>query len=212
MNQADIEQTFFRDIAMHKMTVLRDNGVNRHLRFRREGSSSYCFDIVTWHGHLAITGDMGADMFFRLNDMLAFFRTDTERVKHMGVRLCINPDYWAEKLVAIDRGGYKKYSAEIFKAAVKFAFDGMTDDWTPEKKDELWEEVENDVLAHADDEHEACRAAYNFEFEGTRFEDFYENNMEEPTFHYIWRCFAIAWAIEQYDKHKTAGALAATAP
>ena len=53
-------ERFAKDTATHAMTILRDDGLYRHLRFKRPNTSSYYFDIITWPGYLAITGDMGA--------------------------------------------------------------------------------------------------------------------------------------------------------
>lgn len=69
----DIE-TFTRDIAKHEIEVIRDDGVDRHLRFRRPGTMSMHFDILTWPGYLCYTGDMGSYVFRRTEDMLEFFR------------------------------------------------------------------------------------------------------------------------------------------
>lgn len=102
-------ERFSKDTATHEMTVLRDDGVYRHLRFKGPGSSAYCFDLVTWTGHLAITGDMGANMFCRLDDMFEFFRTDRLHGGHT-----INPGYWSEKLqCAGERDGAEVLDGEI---------------------------------------------------------------------------------------------------
>ena len=71
-NRAEVHERFKKDTAEHQMTVLRDDGLYRHLRFRKPGTGIYGFDIVTWPGYLAISGDMGASMFTRLEDMIQF--------------------------------------------------------------------------------------------------------------------------------------------
>ena len=48
------EERFLKNAAAHQMEVLRDDGVNRHLRFRNPESSAYWFDIITWPGTLCI--------------------------------------------------------------------------------------------------------------------------------------------------------------
>jgi len=68
---------FLADVAGHKMTVLLDNGLHRHLRFRSSKDSwNMWFEIVTWPGCLMLHGDMGSWCFSRLDDMFAFFRSD----------------------------------------------------------------------------------------------------------------------------------------
>jgi hypothetical protein len=110
--ETGIAERFAADTAQHEMTVLRDDGLYRHLQFVRvapspktgkpERSSFYWFELVTWPGHLAITGDCGTYVFARIEDMFGFFR---------GHR--VNPGYWAEKV----RGdvNLKKYSSDLFR-------------------------------------------------------------------------------------------------
>lgn len=59
------ESTFLREVSQHSMTVIRDDGVNRHLRFRRPETNCMGFDLITWAGHLCYTGDMGTYVFSR---------------------------------------------------------------------------------------------------------------------------------------------------
>ena len=49
------EAEFLRTIGDHKMVVLFDNGLMRHLRFS-DGSFNRWFEIITWAGKLAISG------------------------------------------------------------------------------------------------------------------------------------------------------------
>jgi hypothetical protein len=54
------KEQFLRDVSEHVLTVLRDDGADRHLRFRKPGTGCYGFDLLTWPGHLLITGDCGS--------------------------------------------------------------------------------------------------------------------------------------------------------
>lgn len=108
----EIAERFARDTADHQMTVLHKDGIYRHVQFVRmapspetgkpERSSFYWFELVTWPGHLMITGDCGTYTFARIEDMFGFFR---------GGR--INPSYWAEKVQGEMR--LKTYSPERFR-------------------------------------------------------------------------------------------------
>ena len=49
------------------MIVLRDDGVYRHIRFKKPGTGCMHFDLVTWPGYLCYSGDMGCYVFCRLN-------------------------------------------------------------------------------------------------------------------------------------------------
>ena len=75
------EAIFLRDVAEHEMIVVRDDGVHRHIRFKKPGTSCMHFDLITWPGYLCYTGDMGTYVFSRLTDMFEFFRTDREYMR-----------------------------------------------------------------------------------------------------------------------------------
>lgn len=93
-------------VAHHQLTVLRDEGLYRHLRFAAPGTMNWSFDLVTWPGHLAIAGDVGAGyMFARNPDMLTFF-ADGRPPGH------INAPYWAQKLVGHPQ--VREFSERLF--------------------------------------------------------------------------------------------------
>ncbi|SET52433.1 hypothetical protein [Nonomuraea wenchangensis] len=108
----EIAKRFAMDTRWHKMTVLHNDGLYRHLRCRgRRGL--YWFDIVTWPGSLAIRGDLNdAYVFSRTPDMFQFFRA--RRSKE------INPDYWAEKLPE-GRHSVQKYSQDLLHQHIRQA-------------------------------------------------------------------------------------------
>ena len=80
---------FTSDIAQHQMQVIRDDGVSRHLRFKRPNTMCMHFDLLTWPGYLCYTGDMGTYVFRRLEDMFPFFRRgedrDVKRIVHEAI-------------------------------------------------------------------------------------------------------------------------------
>lgn len=207
-NVADVRARFTKDIAEHTMEVLLDQDVYRHLKFRRPGTYCMGFDIVTWPGHLAISGDLGTAVFSRLHDMLEFFRASPERAADAG-GLYIDVGYWAEKCEAND-GEKKVFSEELFRALVKERFD----EYIAENSDgaeadtELWDELDSEVLA-AMGTHEAISAMDGFESVDSpnfKFVDAWEyaSSIEDYTFHFIWRLFAIAHAVKAYDIHTAA--------
>jgi len=102
---------FVEDTKNHKLTIIKDDGVYRHLHCS-SGSSCYHFDIVTYPGHLCYSGDMGCFVFQRTKDMFEFFRSESGR---------INPDYWGGKLEA---GKAKEFSEECFMGIIN----GMVND------------------------------------------------------------------------------------
>lgn len=211
------EESFLKDVAKHEMKVLLDSGTHRHLRFKQPASSNMWFDIVTWPGFLAFAGDMGSFVFSRLPDMFQFFRTDS---KNEG--LGINLSYWGEKLEAVDRNGresgYRVYSADKLRWHVEDhvktwveecdePYDASDEDIAAARKSfevELRGAIEEDVYRCIDDsEHEARTAVRDFSvtISGHKYEfsDTWEWNCDDYTFRFVWCCYALAWAIKQYD-------------
>lgn len=196
MNQH--EKHFLKDVRTHVMQVIRDEGTNRHLRFRRIGTREQQFDLITWPGHLCYTGHMGTYVFTRLEDMFEFFRPDRYQKPTENRTLFINRGYWAEKCIAADRDGIEKYSDDKFTARIKEMLDDM------DASDELREAVDDEVLSHAEEgESEAIRAAIDFQHEGNEpFQDLWEVDCKEYTHRFTWCCLALAWGINQYDASK----------
>jgi hypothetical protein len=187
------EASFLKDVADHEMAVLRDDGLYRHLRFRRPDSWVYGFDVVTWPGFLAYTGDMGCYVFSRIPDMIEFFREG----KPTGP-LRINPGYWGEKVEAVDRNGpLEEYDPDTFRDAVKrWMKEGR---WPKAARDAAADEV----LSRADDgEHEALRAALGFGHGKYNFDGFHEVGLRETGSRFLWCCFALAWSVKKYDEMK----------
>lgn len=225
-NQAGALARFRADTARHQMEVLQNNGLYRHLKFSNGGSSVYRFDIVTWPGYLAITGDMGASVFTRLPDMLDFFRS-AQRKNESPETLTINSGYWAEKCEAND-GEKKKFDEALFEQVVRDHFDSYMSEQDDEAegfaeaRDALWQHLKAEVVDGADDTGVALERWGNFRvgedntnhyadlvepenYEGW-FKDFepadvweYSSSCEDYTFHFLWRLYAIAFAVKAYD-------------
>lgn len=191
------QEQFLSDVAGHKITVIRDDGVYRHLRFSHNGSSTNQFDLITWPGYLCYCGDMGTFVFSRLTDMFEFFRD-----KRIASGLHINLGYWCEKLVAVDgdgrhkKGSAKEYSEKKFRAVIQEYLDDIDESSVYA---DLRSEVEDRVLAFAHDENEAFSAVNEFEHNGFQFQDFFEYDLTEYTYRFIWCCYALVWGIVQYD-------------
>jgi hypothetical protein len=189
---AKVHAQFLRDVAAHEMTAFRDDGLYRHLRFRNSKSWAYGFDLVTWPGYLAYTGDMGCYAFARLPDMFFFFRDG----RPSGEPLAINPGYWGEKVEAVDRNGpVREFSEARFRLKIK--------EWLDEAgaSREVRRAVKEYVLSMAGEgEHRALTAAHEFEFDGFRFVDFWEADCREFGSRFLWCCHALPWAIRLYDR------------
>lgn len=212
-DRAYVYQQFTKDTAEHVMTVVREDGLYRHLRCRKPGTYCYGFDIITWPGHLAITGDMGGSVFSRLDDMLRFFRTTDARHRDAG-ELLINPGYWAEKLVAND-GNRLEFQASLFRDYVKERFDNYVadhaddEDVKPDWAPDLWAEIEDEVLFTEEGDGATAIAIQKMtdfapddaRYKAFRFHDAWESSssLQQHTFHFTWRLYAIAWAVRAYD-------------
>jgi hypothetical protein len=210
---------FLNDVKNHKMTIYRNDGVERRIRFAKPESSDMHFDLITWPGHLCYSGDMGTYVFSRLHDMFKFFRTPS------GINgRNINPQYWAEKVLAGSmREGVEEYSREKFCEQVtdwvsrheiesRPAEDASCDVKEVHRLvyEELREAIADDVLAHGEFEHDAYRAASDFSHTSQiwnlihpdkpfEFIDFFEVDLKVFTYRFIWCCYVLAWGIEQYD-------------
>lgn len=215
------ENEFLRDVADHVMEVMRDDGVYRHIRFRKPGTMCMHFDLITWPGYLCYTGDMGTYVFTRLADMFEFFRTDREYAQR-GRRLAINLSYWSEKLEAVNgsrRGGAAvefdpaKFRKVIQEYRLNWIRDEARNLLTKDERRDLWESVDSDVLGRIEDgEQLAYAAAHEFNWKPQRyppwsgrswyFDDLWEHNFNDYTRRFRWCCFALAWGIEIYDRSK----------
>jgi hypothetical protein len=201
MEPACTREEFLRTVKAHEMTVVRDDGLYRHLRFARAETCIESFDIITWPGHLCYSGDLGTFVFARLRDMFQFFRGDR-----------INPGYWAEKLVATDRHrGHEEYDPERFRERIAewrkdWIKDGRANgDLSKEQARELFLAVDDQVLCSADDgEVRARDAAADFEhvagWRTYRLDDFWEVNLQSYTYRFLFCCYALPWAIAKYDE------------
>lgn len=219
--RAEIEQQFLENTAQHTMRVLHEDGVYRHLSFTNNGSSVYRFELVTYPGHLVYSGDMGCFVFQRLFDMFEFFRCD--RKNDDGLH--INAGYWAEKLQAVDgqrhHGSAYEFDPDKFRRVINETriqwmrdakYDNMLD---KAQRRQLWEAVDDEVLRHADEHDDGCRALYaahefawrpdlDYSRSSWGFYDLWESNFTRPTHTFLWCCYALAWGIKQYDIAKSA--------
>ncbi|QZE10405.1 hypothetical protein SEA_SCOOBYDOOBYDOO_54 [Mycobacterium phage ScoobyDoobyDoo] len=192
---------FLASVPNHRMIVLKDEGLYRHIRFQKPGTSIYRFDLVTWPGHLVVTGDLQDYHFARIPDMFDFFD------KKPGY---VNPHYWAEKLVGHHQL-HMRYSSDRFKQRVFEYFR----EWDPgrvhERHADLWKAIREELLDDAEvlDENEAHRRLqeFRFRFDADTFEfiDSWEWDLREFDHHFLVSLHAIVWGIHQYrtQPHKT---------
>ena len=198
---AESAERFTRDTAHHQMTVLHDDGLYRHLRFRAPEHGAYWFDLITWPYNLVITGDMDAFHFSRAG-------SDTEDMPTLFRGRRINPGYWAGKLRA-GRADAQEYSEAVFAQTVWTyvreggqEYRGLAKAVQAEIFDtgySLDEQTAREALE--DFEHADADTAKGREF---RFHDVWEMSFKDWTAQYLWACHAIVWGIRQYDQARAA--------
>jgi len=182
------KERFLEDVKNHKIEIIRNDGLYRHIRLSK-GSSTCQYDILTWPGHLCITGDCGSYLFARIEDMFEFFRND---------RAIISPDYWAEKCLSESRfgEGLRKFSVDMFnRRVIEYA---ISDCEGKKERKKILSAI--DELLHCEDEWECVSAMRDFDSEIVSFVDFWEDDCKVYTFHFIWCLYAIVFAIQKYDE------------
>lgn len=209
MKNTCTREDFLETVKEHEMTVIKDDGLDRHLRFKKPNSGNRWFDIVTWKGYLCVTGDMGCWVFSRIDDMFDFFIMSDNDFNKSNI---INPGYWEEKLQAISRfgssdGSTKEFSESRFKEAVKEYFDQYFEDVDEEdeSKKEVWEGIESDIFNYIGEysRPDTLFHRVNEFYEGDfNFVDFDYRGCFDYTYYYIWICYAIVWGIIKYREEK----------
>lgn len=202
------QEIFNRDTAHHAITILRDDGLYRHITVAKPNSTDMHFEIVTWPGYLAYVGDMGAYTFKRMPDMFEFFRKSQ-----------INPGYWSEKVEAMDtHSPVNKFSLTEFKELAARDIQDFLDNQSlsDKEKEYLLAETSSFIERLSDNEYEALANVREFECEiepeaGSdddlvTFKFGFQNEYEgctEFTFHFLWCCYAIVHAIGLHDVKKS---------
>lgn len=194
-------ESFKKDTAQHVLTVLKDDGVYRHLRVENPSSIEQHYSITTWPGYLCYSGDMGCYVFQRVDDMFTFFR------KEPGY---INESYWHEKLEAVDRNGdVEEWNQAAFEADVTEVLNAWLADNEDQEPDFIEEQKTKiqwllDESSEYNAEHYNALLIHKFEPDegGVEFVDFWEGSgrFMKYTARFIWCCHAIVHAIHLYDQ------------
>jgi len=181
-------------IKNHELTILRNDGIYRHLRCAKPNTGCSSFEIITWPGYLAYCGDMGDYVFSRTKDMFRFFRRESPKLKEY-----INPGYWEEKVQAEDKcAGIKEFSVEAFR---DYVLSDAREHLGIEENAELPADIADDLwsLLNAEDEWECIDKLRDFSSDKLSFED-WEHDCKVYTYRYLFCCRAIVWAISKYDE------------
>jgi len=169
----DLLSDFEEKVKDMGMKTLLNEGVYRHLSFRKPGTTNYSFQITTWPGYLCISGDVGHFVFRRTHDMFDFFSGP------------ISEGYYKEKCVAGDCESFNE------------------DTWPELLQELLEEEKINqdefDVLCceHPTTYEEAYRAL-SFESADFDYEDI--GCLTSYTYQFLWCLLAIDYAIKRFSQ------------
>jgi hypothetical protein len=201
----DIADRFQREASEHQMTVLLDQGLYRHLRFKRADTGFYWFELVTIPNALIFRGDGESFMFSRTEDMFTFFR---------GRPGWINPTYWAEKVTS-NRDCLMRYSEDEAKRMIREYYRDLVADGAPQPlaRERFAELLNAEELGWG--EHDARYRIARFKFDWTepaehgepkrvayRLDSAWEWNLREYDWWFLWACHAIVWGIARYDAAK----------
>lgn len=198
----DPKARFVEDTANHQMTILLDQGLYRHLRFKAPGTSFEWFEIVTVPGLLTINGDMGTFSFSRLDDMFQFFKRADGG---------INAHYWTQKCTAYS-DSVREYSPRLFRQVITEAATEQLDDVEEALGREALSALQGDVLRHAEAGEEEARAALDgFDNDVLEFSDSWEYDFRDYNFRYLWCLHAIVHGIGQYTARAQQPELASAA-
>jgi hypothetical protein len=190
---------FEGETTEHVLTVKQDDGLYRHLRFCKPGTSMWSFELVTWPGHLAITGDIGDGwVFARDPDMIEFFKPRSEPYR-------IDADYWWQKMPSQLRDAARKFSESALREQARTTIE----EWSLgdvgrsaalAKLDEAW----GDVFYGTEQDYREVVDEFRFEYDGTTFEfsDTWEWSAMRYDHHFLLALFAITFGVEKYQAWK----------
>lgn len=200
-SKAALFEAFNRSVADgdQAMTVLRDEGLYRHLRFWKSESSFYHFDLITWPGYLTITGDIGCYTFRRIQDMFDFFTG------------YLNSDYWSEKLASGGRPSVKVYDEDEFTKWLVQDFWEYSRELSPKQTKEWWQTLKEYVLddfTYLGSHHHAISALDGIRNDpgvpSEHYSEAYEHSWAKYDWHFEMCLAAIVTGIRTYKHSKTA--------
>lgn len=184
---------FVEETTEHELHILQDSGLYTHLRVQAPGTRMWSWDITTWPGYLATSGDIADGyMFTREPDMIGFFCT-TQNYYADGAP-DIDFHYWAQKLAGGRTHEAREYSEDVFRAHMRDALS---------ENDELDEtqraEIYDDACSYGGSDHEAHEwLADNEEYAGGNT---WEWDLRDWDVHFLYACYAINAAVQLYLAH-----------
>ncbi|MDX3713448.1 hypothetical protein PV733_31795 [Streptomyces europaeiscabiei] len=189
----EIAARFARDTANHRMTVLHEAGLYRHLRFANPAADGHTpFELITWPFNLVVKA--GWVFHFDIDatpDMLDLFR----KTAFSGE---INPGYWSEKVRA-GRDEIDGFSDDLFEQQVKAHVVAAIREGDAPRG--IGAAVTRDIFSWGDISHEAGarRELEDFRYECWSFGETWEWNFSHYTPGFLHCCHAIRRGVDLWD-------------
>lgn len=194
-NEQSAWEAFVKNTKDHELTVIREDGLYRHLRLAEPGTRMWSIDILTWPGHLATTGDIGSGfMFSRESDMIGFFDKRGDGRTDFGAP-SIDFRYWAEKLCGRTLRDVYEHSPRDFMQQIRDAIDEfIADGGDLAESDRAW------LIADAQSSSETAEEAHRFlsDHEHVFGTDTWEWEFTEIDFQFGLACYAIDRVVSAY--------------
>lgn len=195
-----VQRRFEAETRDHTMTVLHRDGVSRHLRFARPGMRRWSWDILTWPGHLAVSGEVGHGWQFAHGD-----RDVLPLFVPFALRGRINPYYWSERVPPHRRPHARRFSPAKFQRSVREQIAAHA--LTPDQRDELLRSLDAAGVFDIRDRRAAGSALAGRWAAGERaveFADVDEMDVEEWDGQFLLSQFAILFATTAYAEYERA--------
>lgn len=200
---SDVAARFARDTADHRMTVLHEDGLYRHLRFAAPDRGRIGpFELITWPYNLVVKA--GWTFHFDIDatpDMFDLFRKTALTGQ-------INPGYWSEKVRA-GRDEIEGFDPNLFEEQVKrYVVHSIRDGEAPRG---IGAEVTREIFEMGDifDEASARAALAGFRYEGWDFGDLPEWDFTDYNPGFLHSCHAIRRGIDLWDAARKQAEVAA---
>lgn len=215
---AEAWSSFQENSANHQLSVLHEDGLYRHFRMSEPGTHMWSWDIVTWPGHLATSGDIADGLnltemttsadgltFSREPDMVGFFAlANHKRVYYSDGAPSIDFRYWAEKLQGDQRETTREYKHENF---IRFVTETLTEclvDGRGSHFEQLTQDQADELIAEANSlEHFESETREWLRDHEEEFPDAWENDFKDYSFHFQVACYAINAAVHAYLDRNT---------
>lgn len=190
---------FKEDSANHQLTVLHEDGLYRHFRMAAPGTRMWSWDIVTWPGHLATSGDIADGLTFsRETDMIRDFfgRMRGNRPYFADGAPSIDFRYWAQKLQGDQRETVREYVHGNFTA---FVTETLTERLAAGYRTSLTQETVDELIveAHNLEPYESAARGW-LEEHDEQFPDSWEHDFKDYTFQFQLACYAVNTAVQAY--------------